>query len=323
MSSETVLSLREHGKRVNTGTEGWHTRSQDHTVASNKLESTEKQMDHKTQAAHAEALRALHHTGKPLLLPNAWDAATARIFAQQGFPAIATTSGGVAWALGYGDGENAPLEETLAVVRRMTRVVNLPVTVDFETGYGATPERVSESIEAVIAAGAAGINLEDSLPGHGPLRPTGEAAARIRAARATATQSDIPLVINARVDNWLHAQGADPREPLADAILRGRAYLSAGADCIYPIGLRDPATIAEFVKALNAPVNIMAGPGTPPMAELAKVGVARLSTATWFTALAFGTVRDAAQAILKTGTFDALEGHFNYMDAQALFAKPR
>lgn len=277
-------------------------------------------MDHKTQVAHAEALRALHHGQQPLLLPNAWDAATARIFEQAGFAAIATTSGGVAWALGHGDGENTPLAEVLEVTRRITRVVGVPVTVDFETGYGATPDAVAQSVRAIIDAGAAGINLEDSRPGHGPMRSAAEAAERIRAARAAATAADVPLVINARADNWLHAAGGDPQAPLADAIHRGRAYLAAGADCIYPIGLRDSATIGAFVQALDAPVNIMAGPGTPPLADLTRLGVKRLSTATWFTALALGTLRDAAQAIRKSGTFDALAGSFNYMDAQALFA---
>lgn len=276
-------------------------------------------MDHKTQVARAEALRRMHDRRSVLLLPNAWDAASARLFAERGFRAIATTSGGVAWALGYADGEAAPLEEILAAVRRIVRVVDVPVTVDFETGYGAAPADVAESIRAVIAAGAAGVNLEDSTPGHGPLRSAGDAAARIRAARDTAKVAGIPLVINARVDNWLHAPG-DHAAPLADATTRTRAYLAAGADCVYPIGLSDRETIKALVEALDAPVNVMAGAGTPPLAELARLGVARVSTATWFAALALGTVDRAARAVLTSGGFDALATDFNYMDAQHLFA---
>ncbi|HEX7388090.1 MAG TPA: isocitrate lyase/phosphoenolpyruvate mutase family protein [Castellaniella sp.] len=275
-------------------------------------------MNHTTQAKRAEALRQMHDRRNILLLPNAWDAGSARLFATRDFRAIATTSGGVAWALGYADGEQAPLDEILAVVRRIIRAVDLPVTVDFESGYGITPADVATSTRAVIEAGAAGINLEDGTPGHGPLRKVQDAAARIRAARDAATSSGVPLVINARVDNWMHAE-KDPAAPLTDAITRARAYLAAGADCVYPIGLSDPKTIKAFVQAIDAPVNVMAGAGTAPLAELAKLGVARVSTATWFAALALGQVDHAARAVLETGRFDSLATDFNYMDAQRLF----
>lgn len=274
-------------------------------------------MDHKTQVERAQALRQMHHDHKVLLLPNAWDAISARLFARRGFKAIATTSGGVAWALGYGDGEQVPLAEVLTLVRRIVRAVDLPVTVDFETGYGATAADVAQSVQAVIETGAVGINLEDSEPGHGPMRGVTEAAARIHAARVGATEAGIPIVINARVDNWLH-QSSDPAASLADATERAHAYLEAGADCIYPIGLRDFKVIEAFVKAVKAPVNVMGGAGTAPIAELARIGVARVSTATWFAALALGAVDRAARSILETGTFSALATDFNYMDAQRL-----
>ncbi|CAM5779311.1 isocitrate lyase/phosphoenolpyruvate mutase family protein [Castellaniella caeni] len=275
-------------------------------------------MDKNTSAARAETLRALHHGQDVLLLPNAWDVLTARVFEQQGFPAVATTSGGIAWALGYGDGEQTPLAEVLAAVGRITRVVKVPVTVDFEGGYGASAQAVGESVRAIIQAGAAGINLEDSLPGHGPLRPVDEAAARIRAARQAADQAGVPIVINARVDAWMHAKD-NPQAPLEDAIARGRAYLAAGADCLYPIGLLDVPVISAFTTALNAPVNIMAVAATPPLAELKAAGVKRLSTATALTALALGSVRNAVRTIRDTGTFGALRSDFNYTDAQSLF----
>lgn len=275
-------------------------------------------MTNETQVKRAEALRQMHDRRDILLLPNAWDAGSARLLATHDFHAIATTSGGVAWALGYADGEQAPFDEILAVVRRIVRVVDLPVTVDFESGYGTTPAAVATSTHAVIATGATGINLEDGMPGHGPLRSIEDAATRIRAAREAATADGVPLVINARIDNWMHPTD-DPAAPLADATARARAYLVAGADCVYPIGLSDPRTIKTFIGAVDAPVNVMAGAGTPPLAELAKLGIARVSTATWFTALALGTVDQAARTMLETGTFDALATDFSYMDAQNLF----
>ncbi|MGB5940573.1 MAG: isocitrate lyase/phosphoenolpyruvate mutase family protein, partial [Rhodanobacter sp.] len=206
-------------------------------------------MDRQVQIDQARAFRRMHDRTAILLLPNAWDAGSARLFAQRGFAAIATTSAGVAWSLGYADGERAPLAEVLAAIARIVRVAGLPVTADIETGYGETPEAVAATVRAVIAAGAVGINLEDGRPGHGPLRPVGEAAARIRAARVAADASGVPIVINARVDHWLQ-HATDPAAPLADAVQRAQAYRAAGADCIYPIGLEDRATLAALVQAI-------------------------------------------------------------------------
>lgn len=276
-------------------------------------------MDQKTQSARAEALRSLHGGPDILLLPNAWDAITARLLAAQGFPALATTSGGVAWALGYGDGEQAPFAEILAALKRIMRVVDVPVTVDFEGGYGSTAEAVGQSVAEVIGAGVAGINLEDSLPGHGPLRAIDDAAARIRAAREAARAAGVPIVINARIDAWLHAE--KPRAPLADALARGRAYLQAGADCVYPIALLDLDVVREFTAALGAPVNIMGIAATPDLADLRAAGVARVSTATALTALALGTVQKAMQEVRRAGAFAALATDFSYVDAQQLLGR--
>ncbi|WP_108471108.1 isocitrate lyase/PEP mutase family protein [Rhodanobacter thiooxydans] len=275
-------------------------------------------MDKQVQIDRAQAFRRMHDRTAILLLPNAWDAGSARLFAQRGFAAIATTSAGMAWSLGYADGEQAPLAEVLAAITRITRVVELPVTADIETGYGETPEAVAATVRAVIAAGAVGINLEDGRPGHGPLRPVEEAAARIRAARGAAEAAGVPIVINARVDNWMQ-HAADPAAPLADAVQRARAYLAAGADGIYPIGLGDRATLAALVQAVAAPVNVAAGPGMPELAELARLGVARVSTATRFATLAMAAVDRAAAALRESGRFDGLAATFTYADAQRLF----
>lgn len=278
-------------------------------------------MDRQRQVDMAQAFRKLHDRAAILLLPNAWDAGSARLFARRGFAAIATTSAGMAWSLGYADGEHAPLVEVLAAIARIARVIELPLTADIETGYGESPQAVAATVQATIAAGAVGINLEDGRPGHGPLRPIAEAAARIRAARAAADATGVPIVINARVDNWLQRAAAQPAERLADAVQRARAYLAAGADCIFPIGLADRATLAALVQALDAPVNAIAGAGAPDLAELARIGVARVSTASRFATLALGAVDRAAAALRESGRFDALASAFGYPDAQRLFAQ--
>ncbi len=276
-------------------------------------------MDIRTQTGRAQAFRNMHDRSAILLLPNAWDAGSARLFARRGFAAIATTSAGMAWSLGHADGEQAPLAEVLAAIARITRVVDLPVTADIETGYGETPAEVAATVKAVIAAGAIGINLEDGAPGHGALRPSAVAAARIQAARTAAVEAGVPVVINARVDNWMQAADADADERFADAVQRAKAYLAAGADCIYPIGLDDAATLAALVRALDAPVNVAAGPGVPDLAELARLGIARVSTATRFATLAMAAVDHAASELLESGRFDGLASAFTYPDAQRLF----
>ena len=211
----------------------------------------------------ATALRSLHVPGDPLILPNAWDAGTARVVERAGFRAVATTSSGVAEALGYEDGEQTPVEEMLAAVARVARAVALPVTADMEAGYGLDD---AELARRVAAAGAAGLNLEDSdHPHHPALVPADRHAARIGRIKDAAD-----LVLNARVD--VHLRGGATEEALA----RARAYLDAGADCVYPIGVADEATIAAFVE-LGAPVNILLRPGAPSIARLAELGVARIS----------------------------------------------
>jgi 2-methylisocitrate lyase-like PEP mutase family enzyme len=277
-------------------------------------------MNIQAQVDRARRLRDMHDRSRILLLPNAWDAGSARLFEQRGFAAVATTSGGMAWSLGYPDGEQVALAEVLAAVARMTRACSVPVTVDFEGGYGATAQAVAASVRAVIEAGAAGINLEDGLPGHGPLRALDEAAARIAAARDAATASGVPLVINARVDLWLHSGAHDAAARMDEALRRARAYLAAGADCIYPIGLSDQAPLAAFVRALDAPVNEAAGPTMPNLQELARIGVARVTTATRLATLAFAAVDHAVGVMRGSGRFDVLDSPFTYADAQNLFA---
>ena len=234
-------------------------------------------MDIRTQQEKAAAFRGLHDGSRILILPNAWDVASARIFEAAGFRAIGTTSCGVAWALGYPDGERMSREEMLGVVRRIASRVTLPVTADMEAGFARTPEGVAETARGVIAAGAVGINLEDGT--HDPERPLTDVSLQvemIRAARQAASSAGVPLVINARTDAvWSGSGEADAR--LDVAVRRANAYRAAGADCLFVFGVRDPQAIARLVREIDGPLNVIAGPGVPAIPALAQLGVARVS----------------------------------------------
>jgi 2-methylisocitrate lyase-like PEP mutase family enzyme len=211
----------------------------------------------------AAALQSLHVPGDPLVLPNAWDAGTARLVEEAGYPAVATTSSGVAVALGYADGQRTPVEEMLAAVARVTRAVAVPVTADMEGGYGLEPEDLAERLSET---GAVGLNLEDTDHANYPaLLPVDAQAARIAAVKAAGE-----LVLNARVD--VHLRGGET----AEALERAAAYRDAGADCVYPIGVADEEVISRFVD-LGVPVNVLLRPGAPSIERLAALGVARVS----------------------------------------------
>ncbi|MFI6325835.1 isocitrate lyase/phosphoenolpyruvate mutase family protein [Nonomuraea sp. NPDC050556] len=212
----------------------------------------------------AETLRSLHIPGKPLILPNAWDAASARAVQEAGFPAVASGSHAVAEVLGYDDGEGTPVAEMLAAVARMARSVDVPVTADLERGYGLDP---AELVERLLATGAVGCNLEDSTAD--AMVDVHRQADYLAAVRQAAGDA---LVINARVDTYV--RGTRER---ADAVARAKAYLEAGADCVYPITLGEREEVAAFVAEVPGPVNILFRPGTPDLADLAELGVARVS----------------------------------------------
>jgi 2-methylisocitrate lyase-like PEP mutase family enzyme len=272
------------------------------------------------QAVKAELFRAMHGGPRVLVLPNAWDAISARLVVAAGFSAIATTSGGVAWALGYADGEAAPWPEVVAATARIARAVRVPVTADIESGYGGSPGEVAGSIGDIIGAGAVGVNLEDGLrSGPAPIRSVEDAAARIRAAREAARAAGVPIVINARTDLFIKHIG-DDESRFADAVARARAYLAAGADCFYPIALRDTETIRRLAEAIAAPININVRAGYPGVAEMEAVGVRRLSTATQLPLVAMGVVRQVLEQIHATHRFDAVNPAMSHPEVQQLFA---
>jgi 2-methylisocitrate lyase-like PEP mutase family enzyme len=228
---------------------------------------------------HCDLLRSLHRPGAPLLLPNAWDVATARAVVAAGFPVVATTSGGVASTLGFEDHEGAPGDEMLAAAARIASGVDVPVTVDAEAGYGMEP---AELVAALRSMGAAGCNLEDSDYAAGTLRDPDRHAEWLRAVRQAASEDEYPLVINARIDVFLHPflAGAGPgtqEELVPEALRRANAYLEAGVDCVFPITLWEPDALRHFMSDVRGPVNIVRLPQAPSLAELAEVGVARVS----------------------------------------------
>jgi 2-methylisocitrate lyase-like PEP mutase family enzyme len=269
----------------------------------------------------ADAFRGMHR-GPLLLLPNAWDAMSARQFEAAGFPAIATTSGGVAWALGYADGEKSPWPEIVSAHERITRVVRVPVTADIEAGFGETPADVGKSIAAIVRTGVVGFNLEDGTPRPDmPVRPIEDAVARIRAARQAAEAAGVPAVINARTDIYLKNVG-DPAGRFDEVVKRAKAYLAAGADCIYPFGFIDMETVGRLAKAIPAPINIVARAGAPPVAELQKLGVARVTIASGATLAVMSLIKTIGDDLRATGTFDGIGHSMNRPEAQKLF-EPR
>ena len=232
--------------------------------------------------SRCDLLRSLHTPGAPLLLPNAWDVATARAVVAAGFPVVATTSAGVAEALGHEDHEGAPADEMLAAATRIARGVEVPVTVDAEAGYGMEP---AELVAALHGAGAAGCNLEDTDHAAGSLRDPARHAEWLGAVRQAAADAGYPLVINARVDVFVGPffAGAGPGTQaglVPVALERANAYLEAGVDCVYPIALWEPDALRAFTAEVRGPVNIMRLPQAPSLEDLAAAGVARVSWAT-------------------------------------------
>jgi 2-methylisocitrate lyase-like PEP mutase family enzyme len=243
--------------------------------------------------AHAETLRALHRGPRMLVLPNAWDGGSARLVAEAGFPAVATSSVAVAESLGWADGERTPVDEVFAAIGRVTRAVGVPVTADVESGYGLAP---AELAARLIAAGAVGCNLEDTDHRRGGLVPPEQHAARVAAVKAAGRAQGVDLVVNARVDVFVRQIGP-PDERLAHALLRARLYAEAGADCVYPILLDDEAAIGEIVREVSVPVNIMFRAGGPSLARLRELGVARVSYAGALYRGAMGSVKERLAAI--------------------------
>ena len=272
-----------------------------------------------TRSDLATTFRRLHQPqdGAVLILPNAWDAVSARIIEAAGARAIATTSAGVAWALGRRDGQGLTRGEMIEAVRRIAGAVRLPVTADVESGYGTgSPADVAKTVRAVTEAGAVGINLEDGPGRNGdPLLRTEEQQARIASARAAGGGDQF---INARVDVFLRQVGPESGR-VDEALRRGQAYAAAGADGVFVPGVTDPAVIRRLAEGISLPLNIMASAGSPTVGELARLGVARISVGPSITRATLTVIRNAALELLGPGTYDSLADGLPFAEVNALF----
>jgi len=252
-----------------------------------------------SSAERAQAFHALHGAGRFLVLANAWDAGSARIIESCGAPAIATTSAGLAWSHGFADGEHLPARALAAAVAEIARVIRVPLSCDFESGFAKEPARVAEHVAALVDAGAVAINLEDGADSPDAL------CAKLELAKQTARRAGVELFVNARADVYLRPLvPAERRE--AETIARGRRYRDAGADGFFVPALTDRAAIRAIVEAVPLPLNVIVAAGLPSLTELRSLGVRRVSAGSRVTQAAYRVTRDAATALLRDGDFSAL-----------------
>ncbi len=277
-------------------------------------------MDKTALTKKAELLRALHKGPEPLVLPNPWDAASAVLVAEAGFPAIATTSAGVAWMLGRPDGQHLTRDEMLGAVARIAAVVSLPVTADLEAGYGDSPGAVAATVRGAAGAGAVGLNTEDGIDHtKGTMYGFDQSVARIAAARKAADELGVPMVINARTD--LAFDRARPEaERIAEAIQRGNAYMQAGADCVYPILFQNIDAIKTLAAGIKGPINVMASTNLD-VATLKAAGVRRISLATGLPRVVLARLKEVLTALKADGKFDFLQSALPTPDLNAKFPR--
>ena len=280
--------------------------------------------DKKSQAAKAEQLRKLHHGPRILVLPNVSDVASARVLEELGYPAIATSSAGVAALQGYPDGQRISRQEMLEVVGRIASAVRVPVTADMEAGYGSTAGDIVETARAVVAAGAVGMNLED-VTGEDESSQVATAlqVEKIRTICEVSRSLGVSLVINARTDVYLMPIGPEATR-FERTVERLRAYRKAGADSLFVPGVRDPEIIGKLVKALEAPLNILVSPGCPTIPELEKIGVARASVGSGLTRAMLGLARSIGKELMESGTYTSLfDGAISFADVNQMMARGR
>jgi 2-methylisocitrate lyase-like PEP mutase family enzyme len=271
--------------------------------------------------AKARAFREANSRGQ-LLLPNAWDAVSARIFEDAGFPSMGTTSAGIAFTRGVRDGQRVTRETMMHEVHTIASAVRVPVTADIESGYGSEPEAVSSTVRAALQAGAVGINLEDNThtSGGAPLFELRPQSDRIRAARREADAHGVPLTINARTDTFLMQVGSNDAERMRMSVERGLAYLSAGADLVFVPGLLDLAALRTLSAAFEGRISVMAGPGAPNASELFEAGVRRVSVGPAAMLATLGCLRALAQDMRSNGGWSKIEASFlGFSAVQALF----
>jgi 2-methylisocitrate lyase-like PEP mutase family enzyme len=275
----------------------------------------------RSQKDKAQDFRELHHGKKILILPNAWDVPSARVFENEGFPAVATSSAGLTVSLGYPDGEVIGRAEFVSAVRRIAKALSVPLSVDIVAGFGKTTREVLTTVKAVLKVGGIGINIEDFAHATKRLFPTERQVENVKAIRRLGDTVGVPLVINARTDALRFGTGDDEAK-FEEAIRRAIAYRDAGADCVYPMGMIEAASISRFVKELDFPINVMVRKGLPPISELERLGVARVSFGPSASYAAMGLLKRAAKEVLEQGTYrNLVEGAINFDELNSLAAR--
>ena len=271
------------------------------------------------QRARAIRFRELHQGPRILVLPNAWDEGSARLFEQAGFGALGTTSAGIAASMGKADGQRISRTQMLGAVERIANTVSIPVTADMEAGYGETLEEVINTARFLIATGAVGLNIEDApVNAAGVLADAGRQVELLQAIRETAA---VALVINARTDVYLNQIGP-PETRFAETVRRANAYMKAGADCVFVPGVRDRETIRNLAREIHGPVNILAGAGVPPVRELAELGVRRVSVGSGPMRATLGLIQRIARELKEEGTYEGFtEGALPYPELERLFGE--
>ena len=273
------------------------------------------------QFKKAQIFLSLHHQNHTFVMPNAWDAGSAKMLASAGFKAIATTSAGIAFSLGRPDSENAvSRDEMLQSIQRIVQAVSLPVSADLEAGFGRTPEVVAETIQLAIKAGAVGGNIEDfTSDKQKPLFDRALARDRIRAARLAADNFKWPFVLTARTDCYL----VEHANPFAEALERAQLYCEAGADCIFVPGVKDLNTIEQLVRQIPKPLSVVVGlKGSPfSVQQLANIGVCRITIGGSLARATYALIRKAAQEMLVSGQFSYAEEQIPDSELCEFFAK--
>lgn len=281
-------------------------------------------METTTQSEKAKKFLSLHKSNKLLLLPNIWDPIGARILQAKGFPAVATASAAVSASLGYKDGEKIKYSTHLEIIKRIAKSVDIPLTADIETGYATDLNQLKENINLLLDTGAVGINLEDSIGKEGILRNINEQSERISLARETAKKRGIHLVINARTDCFLRKEDKVSDELISEAIKRAEAYLMAGADCFYPVGVLDLETVKTLRKEIKSQINILGSARSVPLKTLQEIGINRVSFGPFIYRSLLKKFADIVDEISKLGSYDSFgKNSLSFNEVQKFFRKKK
>ncbi len=253
----------------------------------------------------AEVLLSLHTNGKLLVLPNVWNPIGARILEKKGYPAVATASAAISASLGYQDGEKIKRATAIESIGRIARSVDVPVTADIETGYGESLSELEATAQQVVESGAVGVNIEDGLEWGGGLRPIEDQCQRIAAFRQSADRCGVHVVINARTDSFVSCSFTSKEEAMEEAVKRAQAFSEAGADCFYPIGPGDEATVRLLRDRIQTPINILAMPTAAPLSVMREIGVNRVSFGPYLFRSCTRKFADIVEALLTTGDYSS------------------